>query len=306
MHHVFKYRSIMDQKLTDMNQNEVQSLIKLLDDTDSEVYQQIEARLVTLGKEVIPILESAWSKSMDALMQQRIENIIHKIQFDDLQHELRVWAHSGGHDLIKGAMLVARYQYADLNEESIRVQLDKISRDAWLEMNDNLTALEQANVLNHIFFDVHHFSGNTQNYHAPQNSFINVALESRKGNPLMLSILYLEVARSAGVPVYGVNLPEHFVLCYKDEEAILPIFTDENQQQILFYINPFSKGDIFGKKEIDNFLKQLKIDPDTSFYEPCSNLDMIQRLIRNLMNSYQKLGFLEKVDELNVLMKATE
>lgn len=122
----------------------------------------------------------------------------------------------------------------------------------------------------------------------------------------MLSILYLEVARSAGVPVYGVNLPEHFVLCYKDEEAILPIFTDENQQQILFYINPFSKGDIFGKKEIDNFLKQLKIDPDTSFYEPCSNLDMIQRLIRNLMNSYQKLGFLEKVDELNVLMKATE
>jgi regulator of sirC expression with transglutaminase-like and TPR domain len=289
-----------------MNPKEVDHLIKLLDDTDAEVYQQIEARLVTYGKEVIPILESAWSKSMDALMQQRIESIIHKIQFDELQHDLRVWANAGGYDLIKGAMLVARYQYPDLNEESIRVQLDKISRDAWLEMNDSLTALEQTKVLNRIFFDIHNFSGNTANYHAPQNSFINIVLETRKGNPLMLSILYLEVARSAGIPVYGVNLPEHFVLCYKDEEAILPIFTEENQSSILFYINPFSKGDIFGKKEIDNFLKQLKIPSEKIFYEPCTNLDMIQRLIRNLMNSYHKLGFMEKVDELNILMKATE
>jgi regulator of sirC expression with transglutaminase-like and TPR domain len=289
-----------------MNPKEIDNLIKLLDDTDAEVYQQIEAQLVTYGKDVIPILESAWSKSMDALMQQRIENIIHKIQLDELQHHIRVWANAGGYDLIKGAMLVARYQYPDLNEEGLRVQLDKISRDAWLEMNDSLTALEQVKVLNRIFFDIHNFSGNTQNYHAPQNSFINIALETRKGNPLMLSILYLEVARSAGIPVYGVNLPEHFVLCYKDEEAILPIFTEENQSSILFYINPFSKGDIFGKKEIDNFLKQLKIKPEESFFSPCNNIDMIQRLIRNLMNSYQKLGFLEKVQELDLLMKATE
>ncbi len=289
-----------------MNQKEIDNLIKLLDDTDTEIFQQIEARLVTYGKEVIPILESAWSRSMDALMQQRIENIIHKIQLEALQHEFRVWSNSGGYDLIKGALLVARYQYPDLNEESIRTQLDKISRDAWLEMNDSLTALEQVKVLNRIFFEIHNFSGNTQNYHAPQNSFINITLETKKGNPLMLSILYLEMARSAGIPIYGVNLPEHFVLCYKDEEAILPIFTEENQLRILFYINPFSKGDIFGKKEIDNFLKQLKIKPENFYYEPCTNLDMIQRLIRNLMNSYHKLGFMEKVEELNLLMKATE
>ena len=289
-----------------MNPTEVNSLIRLLDDTDTEVYRQIEAQLVTYGKDVIPILESAWSSALDVLMQQRIENIIHKIQLDELQHSLRVWSNSGGYDLIKGAMLVARYQYPDLNEETLRLQLDKISRDAWLEMNDSLTALEQVKVLNRIFFDIHHFNGNTQNYHAPQNSFINIALETRKGNPLMLSILYLEVARSAGIPIYGINLPEHFVLCYKDEEAILPIFTEENQSQILFYINPFSKGDIFGKKEIDNFLKQLKIKPEDSYFTPCSNLDMIQRLIRNLMNSYHKLGFMEKVEELELLMRATD
>ncbi|MFM9050995.1 MAG: transglutaminase family protein, partial [Bacteroidota bacterium] len=78
------------------------------------------------------------------------------------------------------------------------------------------------------------------------------------------------------------------------------------QGNILFYINPFSKGDIFNQKEIDQFLQQLKISPDPSYYVPCSNISMIQRLIRNLMNSYKKLGYPDKIKELERLMKATE
>lgn len=290
--------------MKNINKTEVDALIRLLDDTDAEIYNHIQDRLVHYGKEVIPILESAWSRSMDAIMQERIAVIIHKIQFDDLCHELHVWAHSGSHDLIKGTILVARYQYPELQGEVIQKMLDKLRKDAWLEMNDGLTALEQVKVLNKIFFDIHGFTGNTQNYHAPQNSFINIALETHKGNPLMLSILYLEIARSAGIPIYGVNLPEHFILCYKDELEE-PSSIDDHSN-ILFYINPFSKGDIFNKKEIDTFLQQLKIEKDKSFYEPCSNREMIQRLIRNLMNSYHKLGFMDKVEELMLLMRATQ
>ncbi len=290
--------------MKNINRNEVDALIRLLDDTDAEIYNQIQDRLIHYGKEVIPILETAWSSSMEAIMQERIAAVIHKIQFDDLRHDLHVWAHSGSHDLIKGAILVSRYQYPELSEESVQKMLDKIRKDAWLEMNDGLTALEQVKVLNKIFFDIHGFTGNTQNYHAPQNSFINIALETKRGNPLMLSLLYLEIARSAGLPVYGVNLPEHFILCYKDELEE-PSGIDDHSN-ILFYINPFSKGDIFNKKEIDTFLKQLKIKKEKSFYEPCANRDMIQRLIRNLINSYHKLGFMDKVEELMLMMRATQ
>ncbi len=290
--------------MKNINRNEVDALIRLLDDTDAEIYNQIQDRLIHYGKEVIPILETAWSSSMEAIMQERIAAVIHKIQFDDLRHDLHVWAHSGSHDLIKGAILVSRYQYPELSEESVQKMLDKIRKDAWLEMNDGLTALEQIKVLNKIFFDIHGFTGNTQNYHAPQNSFINIALETKRGNPLMLSLLYLEIARSAGLPVYGVNLPEHFILCYKDELEE-PSGIDDHSN-ILFYINPFSKGDIFNKKEIDTFLKQLKIKKEKSFYEPCANRDMIQRLIRNLINSYHKLGFMDKVEELMLMMRATQ
>ncbi|MFM8432534.1 MAG: transglutaminase family protein [Bacteroidota bacterium] len=285
-----------------MDYKEIDALIRLLDDSDQEVYGQIRDRLVNYGKGIIPFLENAWGSSLDAFLQERIESIIHEIQLEEVQRELRVWTETGGMDLLRGAFLVARYQYPDLQEETVRHQLETIRRDAWLEMNDGLTALEQVKVLNRIFFDIHGFSGNTQNYHAPQNSFINLALESKKGNPLMLSILYLEVANAAGVPIYGVNLPEHFILCYKENTDLL----EGVQGNILFYINPFSKGDIFNQKEIDQFLQQLKISPDPSYYVPCSNISMIQRLIRNLMNSYKKLGYPDKIKELERLMKATE
>src|SRR5256885_5470533 len=133
-----------------MKEQEIKALIRLLDDNDVEVFEHIESRLVTLGKAVIPILEKEWSSSLDAAMQGRIENIIHKIQLDSLHDELKQWTENGGVDLLKGALMVARYQYADLNEEQVTQALDKIRKDAWLEMNPNLTALEQIKILNHI------------------------------------------------------------------------------------------------------------------------------------------------------------
>src|SRR4051794_11207290 len=118
-----------------MQQKEIEALIRLLDDRDSEVYEQIQSQILTLGKGIIPVLESAWSRSLDALMQQRIENIIHKIQLDALQKELQFWTDAGSVDIIKGALLVARYQYPDLNEEEVLMRLDQMKKDAWLEMN---------------------------------------------------------------------------------------------------------------------------------------------------------------------------
>ncbi len=285
---------------------EINALIRLLDDTDEEVFSHISTRLITFGPAVIPVLESAWSGSLDAFMQGRIEQIIHRIQLEALQKEIAAWAHSDDRDMLTGAILVARYQYPDLNELKIRDQVDKIKRDAWLELNDELTALEQVKVLNRVFFDMHGFSGNTQNFHAPQNSDINIVLETKKGNPLMLSLIYCKVANDLSIPLYGINLPEHFVLGYRDENTAIPILRQTDRQRILFYVNCFSKGDVCGRKEIDAFLKQLKIKPEPQYYEPCTTVDMIQRLIRNLMNSFYKLGEMDKVSELELLMKATE
>lgn len=281
-----------------MNDPEVKALISLLDDSDQEVFTHIEEKLISLGTHVIPMLEDAWSHAFDPILQHRIANIVHKIQFDMLLEDMKIWIHTHNDDLLEGALLVARYQYPELDRDKILQFIATIKKDIWLELNESLTALEQVNVMNHIFFTKHGFTGNTTNYHAPQNSYINCVIESKKGNPLALSTLYLLVTRSLGLPIYGVNLPEHFILSYLEVRE----GEEGNTGRVLFYINPFSKGSVFGKGDIDQFVKKLKLDPQNTYYQPCSNKDMILRMLRNLSYSYQKLGDTEKVDEIGLMI----
>ncbi len=286
-----------------MKKKELNALISLLDDPDEKVFEQVSMKFLSLGEEIIPVLEDAWEHSFDTLIQNRIENIIHQIQFDLMKDALKEWSHPEQQNLLEGALLIARYQYPDIDIAKIKKQVDQIKQDIWLELNENLTALEKVKIINHIIFDVHNFSGNTTNYHAPQNSYINNVLESKKGNPLLLAIIYTIVAQSLDIPIYGVNLPEHFILCYVDTDHMgVPSTPGNEGSNVLFYINPFSKGTVFGQKEIDAFLKQLKLEQMPGFYEPCSNLEIIRRLLRNLISSYEKLGYPDKSAELKILL----
>ena len=292
------------KRKSEMSLKEVIALITLLDDPDEVIYSQVKDRFVILGPPAIPHLETAWENSFDAIMQKRIEIIIHTIQFEILQKALKKWAIEEQEDLLKGILILSRYQYPDLNETKIRKDLDQIKQDVWLELNDDLTAIEKVKVLNHILFEVHQFSGNITNYHAPQNSFINNVLESKKGNPLMLSVLYMLICKELNIPIYGINLPQHFVLAYLNDYAnLIDVNNKTLSNNILFYINPFSKGLIFNQKDIDQFLKQLNLEAEAKYYIPCSNIEIVKRSLNNLIFSYEKLGYLEKVDELKGLDK---
>lgn len=294
----------MRPKKNEMNLKEVIALITLLDDPDDGIYSEVKNRFIILGPPAIPHLETAWENSFDALMQKRIEGIIHTIQFKALQNALKHWAEHQQDDLFRGCAIIARYQYPDLDENKLKKQLHQIKQDVWLELHDDLTAIEKVKIINHIMFEVHQFGGNITNYHAPQNSFINVVLETKKGNPVMLSVIYALVCKELGIPIYGVNLPQHFVLAYVNDYANL--FDPSHKtlsDNILFYVNPFSKGLIFNQGDVDAFIKQLNVEPETKYYLPCSNLDIIKRLINNLIYSFDKMGYAEKVAELKELEK---
>ena len=158
--------------------------------------------------------------------------------------------------------------------------------------------IEKVKIINHIFYNVYGFSGNTINHQDPKNSYLSEVLDSKKGNQITLAIIYSIIAQKLDIPIYGVNLPQHFILAYTD---VLDSNIDENG--VIFYINVFNKGYIFGKKDIDQFLRQLKINPDAMFYQPCSNTDILKRVLRNLISSYEKAGAVDKAEELIDLLK---
>ena len=287
-----------------LDENELSALISLLEDPDEEVYTQVKDKLLEFGPEVIPLLENAWEEnSFGVLFQNRVEEIVHAIQCDNVFDALQQWARKGGQDLLEGMLIIARYQYPDLDEEAVIDKLNQVQQDIWIELNNNLTALEKVKVMNHIFFEVHGFIGNTTNYHAPQNSYINSVLESHKGNPISLAVLYILVATKLDLPIYGVNLPRHFILCYVDRLGSLSLSNAE-EQQILFYINPFSRGTVLSKREVEHFLKQLKLEKKKSYFQPCTNLDVVTRVLNNIIYSYEKLGYPDKVGELKRLAQA--
>ncbi len=280
-----------------LNNKEVEALLKLLDDSDNEIYRQVEVRLLSYGVDVIPVLEKSWENSLDIVLQQRIEDLIHKIQFSDVQKELKTWAISGAFDLLQGFIIVSKYQYPDFDEQKIINQIESIKRDAWIELRYDTSPIEKVKILNHVFYNIHGFTGNVTNYHDPQNSYLNIVMESRRGNQISLAIIYSVIAQRLDIPIFGVNLPQHFILAYQDEQNEYEKISLD-QHGILFYINAFNKGFIFNKRDIDYFLKQLNLDPLPIFYTPCSNIQIIKRVIRNLINSYEKLGYTQKISEL--------
>lgn len=289
-----------------IDKGEINAMISLIDDPDEKVYQHIRQKLLSYGSEVIPFLEDFWEhNNYGFAFQHRIENIIHQIQFDAVRVGLERWSETGGNNLLEGILLVNKFQYPDLDTEKVTKKLNQLKQDIWLELNENLTSFEQIRVINQILFDVHGFTANKKNYHSPSNSYLHLVLETGNGNPLSLSLVYILVCEMLEIPVYGVNLPNHFVLCYQDKESILQRFNQSPfGKDVLFYINPFSRGTIFNGKEIELFLKQINVEPQESFFVPCDNFTLVRRLIANLINSYEKAGELEKVAELTVLQNS--
>lgn len=280
-----------------MDNKELDSLIRLLDDPDAEVFEHVEQKLITMGPEVITQLESVWEQSFDVLLQTRIENLIHKIQFKDVLQELELWRLSGSFDLLQGLTIINKYQYPDIDEQKIINQIEAIKRDVWLEMIYSMSAVEKVRLLNNVIYNAYGFSGNTSNYHDPQNSYISQVLENRKGNPILLSCIYSIIAQKLDIPIYGVNLPKHFILAYTEDHA--PV---ENKHGILFYINAFNRGQIFGRHDVIAFLKQLNLPPNDNFVLPCSNLDIVTRVLRNLTTSYSQAGNASKHEEIDKLL----
>ncbi len=202
-----------------ISKKEIKAIISLLDDEDIEVISNVEEKLLSYGGQVIPILENEWEKNFSPIIQRRIEEIVHTLQFDQLKERLHQWSGSKDKELLKGMWLIATYQYPDLEFTTLKKEIEQIYYQVWTEFGKTeLHPYDQVKILNGVLFSKLKFSANTKNFHSPGNSMINSVLDSKKGNPISLCVIYLLVAKKLKLPVYGVNLPNLFILTYKTKK----------------------------------------------------------------------------------------
>lgn len=292
-----------------INPSTLRAMVQLLDDPDLAVSVAVENRLMEEGESVIDELEALWLNNEFPDASRYIELVVNKIQKNLLHQRFKNWIEQDQPDLIEGWVLVTQLQYPGVKLIDVKSQLNDIKLDAWLLMGNVENDLDRIQILNHVFFEQQGFHGDTSQYHYPDNSFINRVLERKSGNPISLSAIYLSVAQHLGLPVFGINLPQHFVVGFckigeayggvKNVKAV-PL---EEVGKVVFYINPYSKGQIFTEENIDSFLKVVNVTPLPQFYMPCSVKDIIKRMLRNLHYSFGETQEKSKRSEVAELMR---
>ena len=286
-----------------INYSKIQALIRLVEDPDPNIFNVVKGKLISLGRSVLPVIEDTWIKEVsNHEHHERLEEILRQIQLNELKQKLKGWKDSSTRDLLEGTLIISQFQFFDINIDEVETEIDIIKRKVWLEINEDNTAFEIVKIFNHVLFEQCGFKPSKQNFHAPQNSYINSVLKNKKGSPLSLSILYSVIAQRLEIPIYGVNLPNQFVLGFMDENRTLKMLDESSDKNVLFYINPFSNGRIFDYKEIENYLKNLGLPLEDNYIEPCSNTDILKRMLSNLSYSYNKVGETSKVEGIKELM----
>jgi len=131
-----------------MQPNEIQALIQLLDDPDEGVYQHVREQLLAKGAAVLPaLLESRESHAHCAEHERRMDELVDGLHGNYVHQGLRDWFDSGAESALEGALWVHKAADPMLDMDALRVKYEKLKRNVWLELNEELTALEQVRIL---------------------------------------------------------------------------------------------------------------------------------------------------------------
>jgi hypothetical protein len=281
---------------------EISALLRLIDDPDDEVFDTVAEKLLHYGREIIPNLEQLWEVTIDESVQERIEHLIHRVHYQDLQQEFYEWSHSKQPELLRGAILVAKYQFPELNIPTILSQFDKIRRNIWLELNNYLTPLEQVNVFNSILYNYYKLQGHELTEREPKYFFINQVLESKQGNAFSIGVLYLALCELLDIHIFAVDLPRQFVFAYIDTLHNFFSPDDEGVQQIQFYIDP-TNGMVYTQKDVNAYLRKINANDRDQYFVPLLATRVIYRMLEELSLCYRYRREEQKAEEIQELMR---
>lgn len=272
--------------LKPVSKSELNALLSLLDDKDPEVYEHVFQKLSSYGRDIIPDLENAWADTFNENMHERLEELIHRIQYEELYSDFERYCKEGVFDLVEGASLLCRFAYPDTELEQIQKTISTIKREIWIELNESLTPLEKINVLNQMFFQNMRFDiTSAANIH-DSDFFINKLFETHNAHPVLLGLLYIVLARKLDLPIYGLNLPNHFALVLCRSNVDITKSAQELKQEVIFYINIQQFGSIFTKNEIEEYIQKSELQNKPEFFAPCKDKQIIKLLLKNMLQYY--------------------
>jgi regulator of sirC expression with transglutaminase-like and TPR domain len=149
--------------------------------------------------------------------------------------------------------------------------------------------------INHQLYKIENFKGNRDDYYNPSNSLLNIVIKRKTGNPITLSILYIQLAHSVNFRLYPVNFPSHFMVKH---------VLDDEENEII--IDPFNEGRIMDdyslKELLDHFYPKMNIALTRKLVDKASNHDVIIRMLNNLKTSFFECQDLDNAELVNEMI----
>lgn len=199
-------------------------------------------------------------------------------------------------DLEGGVFLLSSMGDPNASYKSFRLQLDTLALRVGelFELNrEILTDSVRLQLLARVLHEEEGFTGNQTNYHNPENSFVTKVMKSRKGIPISLSVIYILIAKRLQMPIYGINLPMHFMVSYETET-------------FQSYIDPFNGGVQITKDTCKRFLEANGYQDSSDHFRKTSTLTILKRMYNNLILIYRKSGDIEREEDFSEQLKILE
>ena len=212
-------------------------------------------------------------------LKTRVETVLEEARFEQLEPQFRALFRRGANlDLERGAALLAATEYPELDFGAVTETLDRLAEEVDRGLaHEPARPTRSVQAMRRTLFETQRFRGNEANYYDPDNSYINKVLERKLGIPITLSLVYLLVGRRLNYPVHGVGLPGHFIVGHRIPRGVV-------------HIDPYNHGRILRVKDCEVMVKRLGLPFRQKYLDPVANVQILSRMIVNLVNIYTDRG----------------
>lgn len=255
----------------------------MLGDDDERAVGLVKASLVQAGMSALPVLRDLLV-SDDERVARLVREVIASIERDEAYHAFEeICGRCQEFDLETCAWALARVFEPSADLSKYRARLDEWAEDAREAVVSAKDAEGRVLALAASMAGRHGLRGNVEDYYSPANSLLTSVVDSRFGNPITLSVLYILVARRIGMQVVGVNMPGHFIVRHEH-----------------VHFDPFHGGHILGIADIREILARQGTEPHPVHFQTVPTPAILLRMLGNLERIFRDSGDVQHAKMLKV------
>ena len=275
--------------MTEELESKVRALVKLLDDQDPQVSAAVEKEILDGGDEIAELLDKEKSNA-DPFVKMRIETLISKISLDKLQRDydsLLDFASHRDFSLERALYLIAKPLYPEVEFTYVENSLNELAIGLRARIAGLEDPYEIVHSVNEFFLNELGFTGNAKDYYNPDNSILHRVLETHRGIPISLGIIYLLVGKRLNLPISGVGAPAHFLVKFVLEAKEI-------------FVDVFNGGRVMSRKDAEEFISDMGFSFEPRFLKDSSDIEMLARTCRNMARAFSAA---DEQPKANVLME---